>query len=199
MKGQRMPENSMALFIDGASLYATARMIELDLDYKRLLAEFQSRGTLVHAFYYLATIEDHDAPAVRSLLAWLDYNGYTVVTKVAKEFIDASGRATVNGSIDIELAINAMELAERIDQMVLFSGNVNFRPLVEAMQRRGVNVTVVSTISSQPPMIAGELRRQADVFIDMVELKEKLSRDPTERLRPRIVREATRPDIQSSE
>jgi uncharacterized LabA/DUF88 family protein len=199
MKGQRMPENSMALFIDGASLYATARMIELDLDYKRLLAEFQSRGTLVRAFYYLATIEDHDAPAVRSLLAWLDYNGYTVVTKVAKESIDASGRAKVNGSMDIELAIDAMELAERIDQMVLFSGNVNFRPLVEAMQRRGVNVTVVSTISSQPPMIAGELRRQADVFIDMVELKEKLSRDPTERLRPRIVREATRQDIQSSE
>jgi uncharacterized LabA/DUF88 family protein len=199
MKGQRMPENSMALFIDGASLYATARTIELDLDYKRLLAEFQSRGTLVRAFYYLATIEDHDAPAVRSLLAWLDYNGYTVVTKVAKESIDVSGRGKVSGSMDIELAINAMELAERIDQMVLFSGNVNFRPLVEAMQRRGVNVTVVSTISSQPPMIAAELRRQADVFIDMVELKEKLSRDPTERLRPRSVREATRPDIQSSE
>jgi uncharacterized LabA/DUF88 family protein len=83
--------------------------------------------------------------------------------------------------MDIKLAVDAMELAEHIDQMILFSGDGDFRPLVEAVQRRGVRVTVVSTIASHPPMIADELRRQADAFIDLVDLKPKLSRDPSER------------------
>ena len=81
-------------------------------------------------------------------------------------------------NIDVELAVNAMELAEHIDQMVLFSGEGNFRCLVAAMQRRGVRVTVVSTIATQPPMIAADLRRQADVFIDLTELQPKISLDP---------------------
>ena len=112
------------------------------------------------------------------MIDWLDYNGYTVVTKATKEFIDASGRRKVKGNMDIELAVDAMELAEHVDQIVLFSGDGDFRSLVEAVQRRGVRVTVVSTISSQPPMIADELRRQADVFTDLVELQSKLGRDP---------------------
>jgi uncharacterized LabA/DUF88 family protein len=115
------------------------------------------------------------------LIDWLDYNGYTVVTKATKEFIDASGRRKVKGNMDIELAVNAMELAEHVDQIVLFSGDGDFRSLVEAAQRRGVRVTVISTISSQPPMIADELRRQADVFTDLVEIKSKIGRDPSER------------------
>src|ERR687892_1614928 len=81
----------------------------------------------------------------------------------------------------IELAVDAMELAGNIDHMVLFSGDGDFRSLVEAVQRRGVRVTVVSTISSQPPMIADELRRQADVFTDLAELRSKLGRDSSER------------------
>ncbi|OSJ19937.1 NYN domain-containing protein, partial [Bradyrhizobium canariense] len=123
--------------------------------------------------------------SIRPLIDWLDYNGYTVVTKATKEFIDASGRRKVKGNMDIELAVNAMELAEHIDQMVLFSGDGDFRSLVEAVQRRGVRVTVISTIGSQPPMIADELRRQADVFTDLVELQSKLGRDPSERPAPR--------------
>ena len=119
------------------------------------------------------------------MIDWLDYNGYTVVTKATKEFIDASGRRKVKGNMDIELAVDAMELAEHVDQIVLFSGDGDFRSLVEAVQRRGVRVTVISTISSQPPMIADELRRQADVFTDLVELQSKLGRDPSERPAPR--------------
>ena len=177
--------NKIALFIDGANLYATAKSLGFDIDYKRLLKEFQSRGTLVRAFYYTAIIEDQEYSSIRPLIDWLDYNGYTVVTKATKEFIDASGRRKVKGNMDIELAVNAMELAEHVDQMVLFSGDGDFRSLVEAVQRRGVRVTVVSTISSQPPMIADELRRQADVFTDLVELQSKLGRDPSERPAPR--------------
>jgi uncharacterized LabA/DUF88 family protein len=177
--------NRIALFVDGANLYATGKTLGFDIDYKRLLKEFQSRGTLLRAFYYTAIIEDQEYSSIRPLIDWLDYNGYTVVTKATKEFVDASGRRKVKGNMDIELAVDAMELAPRIDEMVLFSGDGDFRSLVQAVQRRGVRVTVVSTISSQPPMIADELRRQADVFTDLVELKTKIGRDPSERPAPR--------------
>jgi uncharacterized LabA/DUF88 family protein len=176
--------NKIALFIDGANFYATARALGLDVDYKRILKEFDSRGTLVRAFYYTAIIEDQEHTSIRPLVDWLDYNGFTVVTKAAKEFIDsATGRRKTKGNMDVELAINAMELAKHIDEMVLFSGEGDFRSLVEAVQRRGVRVTVVSTITTQPSMIADELRRQADVFIDLTELGTMIGRDPSTRVR----------------
>jgi uncharacterized LabA/DUF88 family protein len=169
--------NKIALFIDGANLYATAKTLGFDIDYKRLLKEFQSRGTLVRAFYYTAIVEDQEYSSIRPLIDWLDYNGYTVVTKATKEFIDASGRRKVKGDMDIELAVDAMELAEHVDQIVLFSGDGDFRSLVEAVQRRGVHVTVVSSMSAKPPMVADELRRQADVFTDVSELRSKIGRE----------------------
>jgi uncharacterized LabA/DUF88 family protein len=182
------PSNKIALFIDGANLYAAAKALGFDIDYRRLLKEFQSRGTLLRAFYYTAIIEDQEYSVLRPLVDWLNYNGYAVVTKPVKEFVDTSGRRKIKGNMDIELAVNAMELAEHIDQMVLFSGDGDFRPLVEAVQRRGVHVTVVSTLASQPPMIADELRRQADVFTDLTDLQSTIGRDPGERPAPREVR-----------
>jgi uncharacterized LabA/DUF88 family protein len=176
----------IALFIDGANLHSTAKALGFDIDYRRLLKEFQSRGALVRAYYYTAVIEDQEFSSIRPLIDWLDYNGFTVVTRPTKEFFDASGRRKVKGKMDIELAVDAMELAEHVDQIVLFSGDGDFRPLVEAVQRRGVRVTVVSTISSQPPMIADELRRQADLFTDLAELQSRIGRDPSERSLPRV-------------
>jgi uncharacterized LabA/DUF88 family protein len=173
--------NRIGLFIDGANLYATAKALGFDIDYRRLLADFQNRGTLVRAYYYTSIIEDQEYSSIRPLIDWLNYNGYTVVTKATKEFVDASGRRKVKGSMDIELAVDVMELTEHFDQIVLFSGDGDFRSLVAAVQRRGVRVTVVSTIATQPPMIADDLRRQADVFIDLRELRPKISRDPPER------------------
>jgi uncharacterized LabA/DUF88 family protein len=177
--------DKIAVFIDGANLYATAKTLGFDIDYKRLLEEFRSRGTLLRAFYYTAIVEDQEYSSLRPLIDWLDYNGFTVVTKATKEFIDASGRRKVKGNMDIELAVDAMELAGHIDEMVLFSGDGDFRSLVEAMQRHGVRVTVISTIATRPPMIADELRRQADVFTDLTELRSKIGRDPSGRLTPR--------------
>src|SRR5277367_1176338 len=136
--------NRVALFIDGANLYVTAKALGFDIEYRRLLTDFQNRGTLVRAFYYTAIIEDQES-SIRPLIDWLNYNGYTVVTKATKEFIDASGRRKVKGSMNIELAVDAMELAEHVDQIVLFSGDGDFRSLVEAVQRHGVRVTVIST------------------------------------------------------
>jgi uncharacterized LabA/DUF88 family protein len=184
-----VPSEKIALFIDGANLYATAKALGFDIDYKRLLKEFQSRGNLVRAFYYTAVIEDQEYSSIRPLIDWLDYNGYSVVTKATKEFVDQTGRRKVKGNMDIELAVDAMELASHIDQMVLFSGDGDFRSLVEAVQRRGVRVLVVSTVSTQPPMVADELRRQADQFIDIVELQGKIGRDPGDRSSDRPPRE----------
>ena len=124
--------NRIALFIDGPNLHATAKTLGFDIDYKRLLKEFQSRGTLVRAFYYTAIIEDQEYSSVRPLIDWLDYNGYTVVTKPVKEFDDGEGRRRFKRNISLELAVDAMELAEHVDQVVLFSGDDDFRPMVEA-------------------------------------------------------------------
>src|SRR6476619_7221183 len=175
------PREKVVLFIDGANLYATSKAIGIDIDYRRLLAEFQSKAYLLRAYYYTALVEDQEYSSIRPLIDWLDYNGFRVVTKPTKEFVDSTGRRKVKGNMDIELAIDALELAPHINHMVLFSGDGDFRSLVEAMQRRGVRVSVVSTISSQPPMVADELRRQADEFIDIVTLVPRIGRDPSER------------------
>src|SRR6202521_4230871 len=174
--------DKIALFIDGANLYATAKTLGFDIDYKRLLKEFQSRGTLGRAFYYTAIIEDQECSSIRPLIDWLDYNGYTVVTKAIKEVIDQTGRRKVKGNMDIELAVDAMQIAGAIDHMVLFSGDGDFRSVVEAVQRRGVRVPVISTVTTQPPMVADELRRQADIFVDIVELQPKIGRAPPGRV-----------------
>jgi uncharacterized LabA/DUF88 family protein len=173
--------NKIAVFIDGANLYATSKSLGFDIDYRKLLKEFQSRGTLVRAFYYTALVEDQEYSSIRPLVDWLDYNGYTVVTKPAREFTDSAGRRKIKGNMDIELAVDAMELAPHVDQMVLFSGDGDFRSVVEAVQRRGVRVSVVSTITTQPPMVADDLRRQADEFIDLMSMQAKIGRDPSER------------------
>jgi uncharacterized LabA/DUF88 family protein len=175
------PPNKLALFIDGANLHATAKALGFEIDYKRLLNEFQSWGTLTRAYYYTTIIEDQESSSIRPLVDWLAYNGYSVVTKPTKEFVDATGRRKTRGSMEVELAVHAMELAEHIDHLVLFSGDGDFRILAEAVQRRGVRFTVISTIASQSPMVADELRRQADEFIDIVELQPFIVRDPAAR------------------
>ncbi|VBB69869.1 Mll7752 protein [invertebrate metagenome] len=170
------PQERIGLFIDGSNLYAAARALGFDIDYKRLLQVFASKGRLIRSFYYTALFEDQEYSPIRPLVDWLDYNGYTIVTKPTKEFIDASGNRKIKGNMDIELAIDVMEMAEHLDHVVLFSGDGDFRRLVEAVQRKGLRVTIVSTANSQPPMIADELRRQADVFIELLELEPAVSR-----------------------
>src|ERR1700742_4750103 len=183
----------IALFIDGAKLYASAKALGFDIDYKRLLKEFQSKGRLIRAFYYTALVDDQEYSSVRPLVDWLDYNGYSVVTKPTKEFVDSTGRRKVKGNMDIELAVTAMEMANYIDSMVLFSGDGDFRSLVEAVQRKGVRVSVVSTVSTQPAMVADELRRQADEFIYLLTLMPRIRRDPAERMQRYQERERRAP------
>lgn len=169
-------DEKIALFIDGANLYAAARALGFDIDYKRLLNVFQDNARVIRAFYYTALIEDQEYSPIRPLVDWLDYNGYTMVTKPTKEFTDNYGRRKIKGNMDIELAIDVMEMAGIIDHVVLFSGDGDFRRLVEAVQRKGVRVTVVSTVKSSPPMVADELRRQADHFVELMDLSQEIAR-----------------------
>ena len=176
-----MPANFYAqerigMFIDGANLYNAARALGFDIDYKRLLDLFASKGRLIRAFYYTALMDDQEYSPIRPLIDWLDYNGYTMVTKPTKEFTDATGRRKIKGNMDIELAIDVMEMAPHLDHVILFSGDGDFRRLVEAVQRKGVRVTVVSTIRSQPPMVADELRRECDNFMELQDLAPQIAR-----------------------
>jgi len=170
------PHERAALFVDGANLYAAARALGFDIDYKRLLALFRTKCYLVRALYYTALAEDQEYSSIRPLIDWLDYNGYTMVTKPIKEFTDPSGRRKIKGNMDIELTVDAMELSSYLDHIVLFSGDGDFRSLVEALQQKGRRVTVISTLATQPPMIADELRRQADEFVDLRELEKDICR-----------------------
>jgi uncharacterized LabA/DUF88 family protein len=172
------PREKVVLFIDGANLYATSKAIGIDIDYRRLLAEFQSKAYLLRAYYYTALVEDQEYSSIRPLIDWLDYNGFTVVTKPAKEFTDASGRRKIKGNMDIELTVDALEMAPYFDHMVLFSGDGDFTALVAALQRRGKRVTVASTLSTPTPMIADDLRRQADFFLEVVDLAKTVGRAP---------------------
>ncbi len=175
-------DDRLALFIDGSNLYSAARALGFDIDYKKLLSEFASRGKLVRAFYYTALMENEEYSPIRPLVDWLDYNGYSLVTKPTKEYTDATGRRKIKGNMDIELAVDAMEIAAHIDHIVIFSGDGDFRRLTEALQRQGKRVSIVSTIRSQPPMIADELRRQADAFIELDDLSDRIGRE--QRTRP---------------
>ena len=176
-------DERLALFIDGSNLYAAAKSLGFDIDYKLLRQEFMRRGKMLRAFYYTALLENDEYSPIRPLVDWLNYNGFTMVTKPAKEYTDSMGRRKVKGNMDIELTVDAMELAPHVDHVVLFSGDGDFRPLVEALQRKGVRVSVVSTSRSQPPMIADELRRQADNFIELDEVRDVVGRPTRE---PRV-------------
>ena len=164
------------MFIDGANLYTATKALGFDVDYRKLLDEFRRRGVLVRAFYYPALVEDQDYSPIRPLIDWLDYNGYQLVTKPAREYTDQQGRKRWRGDMDVEIAVDMMEMAGSVDHLVLFSGDGDFRALVEAVQRKGARVTVVSSVKTSPAIAADDLRRQADTFVDLADLAEIIGR-----------------------
>ncbi|WP_394207253.1 LabA-like NYN domain-containing protein [Paracoccus litorisediminis] len=171
-------DDRLALFIDGANLYAAAKGLGMEIDYKKLHAEFMHRGKLNTVNYYTAMLEGEEVNPLRPLVDWLDYNGFNVVTKAAREYTDATGRRRVKGNMDVELVVDAMELIGKVDHVVLFSGDGDFRRLVESLQRNGIRVSVVSTMKTTPPMIADDLRRQANNFIELDALRDTIARPP---------------------
>ena len=185
-----LPNERVALFIDGANLYSASRNLGFDVDYRSLLEFFRRKSNVLRAYYYSALIDTEEYSPLKPLTDWLAYNGYNLVTKTAREFTDATGRRRVKGNMDVELAVDMLELAPRIDHAVLFSGDSDFRRLVEAVQRQGVRVSVVSSIRTSPPMVADELRRQADQFLELAEIAPEFTRRQMEpRVRPQPMRQ----------
>ena len=177
------PTERLALFIDGANLYSAAKALQADIDFKKLIDEFRKKGVLVRAYYYTAVVEGDDYSPIKPLVDWLDYNGFTMVTKAAKRFTDHEGRSRTKGNMEVEIAVDMMELSNRIDHAVLFSGDGDFASLVKAVQRKGVRVSVVSTLKSQPPQAADDLRRAADTFIDLADLLPIFGRERAQQTR----------------
>ncbi|MEM7494323.1 MAG: NYN domain-containing protein [Pseudomonadota bacterium] len=169
-------DERLSLFIDGAHLYSAARNLALDIDFKKLLGEFRKRGRLLRANYYTTILETDEHNPIKPLVDWLSYNGFNTITKTAREYTDREGRRRVKGNMDVELATDMLLAADHLDHIVLFSGNGDFRRAVEAVKAKGVRLTVISTVKSQPQMIGDELRREADVFIDLDELGDLIAR-----------------------
>ena len=173
------PNERFAVFIDGSNFHATIKALGFDVDYDRLLKLIKQSGRLIRVYYYTALPDDTDYAPIRPLTDWLDYNGYTVVTKLTREFTDAeTGRKRIKGNMDMELALDMLKLAPHLDHAVLFSGDGDFCRLLKEVQGIGVRVTVVSSVKTQPPLIADVLRRQADDFVDVQEIKDQISRKP---------------------
>lgn len=170
-------DERLALIIDGANFYGSVKALGWELDYKSLKAEFMRRGKLLRASYYTTLIEGEEFSPVKPLVDWLDYNGYTIVTKIVREFTDTQGRRRIKGSMDVDIAVDAMALADHIDHLVLFTGDGGFVPLVHGLQRKGVKVSVCSTIRTQPQMVSDELRRICDNFIELDDLRDTVGRD----------------------
>lgn len=172
------PDDRTAVFIDGANLYKTARSLGFDIDYKRLLQKTRQETRLVRAYYYTSMQEDRDQDysPLRPLVDWLDYNGFQMVTKTAREYTDAQGRKRYRGSVDVELAVDMVMMAAKLDCIVLFTGNGDFRHAIARCQEQGCRVVCVSTMSTQPPMASDDIRRQADLFVDLTDLEGVIAR-----------------------
>jgi len=170
------PDERIAIFIDGSNLYSTGKTLDYDIDYKKLLELFKNKGRLILANYYTALLEHEDYSPIRPLIDFLDYNGFQVITKPAKSYTDRDGRNRIKGNMDIEMAVDMIEIAPHIDHILLFTGDGDFRAVVRAVQNKGVRVSVISTLKSSPPMLADELRRQANDVIDLADMGKMIGR-----------------------
>ncbi|MEQ9315109.1 MAG: NYN domain-containing protein [Henriciella sp.] len=169
-------DERLALFIDGAALYSSARALGLEIDFRKLLTEFTDRGRLLRANYYTTIVESDEYSPVRPLVDWLAYNGFNVISKPAKEYTDRDGKRRFRGNMNVEISVDVVEAASHVDHIVLFSGDGDFRHAVEVAKRKGARVSVVASVKSQPPTIADELRREADVFIDLADMSRLFAR-----------------------
>ncbi len=176
-----LPSERCALFIDGANLYSASRNLGFDVDYRSLLEFFRRKTSVIRAYYYSALLDTEEYSPLKPLTDWLAYNGFSLVTKAAREFTDATGRRRIKGNMDVELTVDMMEMAPRLDHAILFSGDSDFRRLVESVQRQGVRVSVISSVRTQPPMVADDLRRQADQFIELAEIAPEFTRRLSDR------------------
>jgi len=170
-------QESYALFIDGSNFHSTNKLLGLDVDYLRLLDFFQKNGNLLRAYYYTALPPSSEQSNFRKLVDFLDYNGYTIVSKDTREYVSHdTGEKRIKGNMDMELALDMLRLAPHIRHAYLFSGDGDFCRLLDEVQGRGVRVTIVSSTKTQPNMVSDALRRKADHFLELNDIFHELER-----------------------
>jgi len=172
------PDVRFAVFIDGSNFHATTKALNFDVDFERLLKELRDCGQLIRAYYYTALPDNNEYSPIKRIADWLDYNGYTVVSKPWRDFTNAeTGHRRIKGNMDMELALDMIKLADHVNHVVLFSGDGDFCRLLQEVQDKGVRVTVISSMKPRPSLIADSLRRQADDFIELDDIRDLIARE----------------------
>jgi uncharacterized LabA/DUF88 family protein len=173
-----------ALFIDGPNLFMAAKLLQTQIDYRSLLTHFNENSNLLRASYYSTVVETPGDQyiSLTPLLDFLDYNGYTVVKKMSREYTDAQGnRKAKNHTMKVEMTIDMIELAPRLDHVVLFSGDGDLLMLVDTLKRKGVRTTIVSTVHGETPVISDDMRRIGDSFVDLHAVMDIIGKPQTTR------------------
>lgn len=169
------PDQRFAVFIDGSNFHASTKALNFDVDFEKLLRVLRESGHLVRAYYYTALPDNNtEYSPIKRIADWLDYNGYTVVSKPWRDFTNSeTGQRRIKGNMDMELALDMIKLANHVEHVVLFSGDGDFCRLLHEVQDKGVSVTVISSNK----LVADTLRRQADDFIEVNQIRHLIERD----------------------
>ncbi|MGD1901990.1 MAG: NYN domain-containing protein [Geitlerinemataceae cyanobacterium] len=154
----------ISIFVDGNNMFYAQQKNGWFFDPRRVLNYFQneqSDTSLVNAFWYTGLKDPQDQRGFRDALIGL---GYTVRTKVLKEYYDdSSKRYSQKANLDIEIAVDMFNTVEQYNRVVLFSGDGDFERAIELLRSKNTHITVVSTEG----MIARELRNAADRYLDL--------------------------------
>lgn len=161
-----------AILIDGSNAYASGMALGFQIDYVKFLMYFRKRYDINRAFYFTALPPKNTVSPLRPMTTFLEHNGYTVVSKETKDYINHAGEKKRKGNMDCEIAVYATKYAEVVDELILFSGDGDFRCVVERVQELGTRVTVLSTLVGH--MVADTLRRQADEFIELDSIRAEI-------------------------
>lgn len=168
------PDQRFAAFIDGSNFHASTKALQFDVDFEKLLQALRQTGHLVRAYYYTALPDNNEYSPIKRIADWLDYNGYTVVSKPWRDFTNSeTGQRRKKGNMDMELALDMIKIANHVEHVVLFSGDGDFCRLLHEVQDKGVSVTVISSHK----LVADTLRRQADDFIEINQIRHLIERD----------------------
>ena len=167
----------VAIFIDGSNLWQTCRNLNMKINFKQLREWAAEQNTIWLGYYTgLVSNRDEENPLIK-MTDWLSYNGYIVVKKQASTVNsnDSDEERIIKGNIDVDITVDMMLMAENVDTIILFSGDGDFIPVVEAVQRKyGVYVICVS--STKPVnIVSGELRRKVNQFIELDDLRETIA------------------------
>lgn len=162
-----MTTKRIALFVDGSNFSVSLKAAGFRVDYQKIREYFAEMGDLVGSFYFTALPPRDEPSSIRNLTDSLQHKGWNLVTKEIKVFRDQP-IAKTKGNMDIEMVVKAWTLSNVITDLILFSGDGDFRAMVEKLQDVGVRVTVISYHSTDTRnMTSNDLRKAVHEFINL--------------------------------